>query len=121
MNYGVLIICYSVLIYNIIAQIINTSPNKKLLNYSYFEQLKDIIPFILLSIIMSIPVFGIGMLNFPDLLKIFIQIIVGGIVYLAEAYFLKIDTLFFLLDKAKGVFFIRESLELNGDQKPSNE
>ena len=43
MRYGVMAMAYSLLVTSVLSQIINSSPNKKLLRYGYLEQLKDIL------------------------------------------------------------------------------
>lgn len=53
MRFGVFAIAASLLVYNVIAQILNSSPNWKLLGYTYFEQLKDIFTYIILSCLMA--------------------------------------------------------------------
>ena len=50
--YGVLAIAVSFLISNLISIIINTFPNQKIINYGFFQQIKDIIPTFIISIIM---------------------------------------------------------------------
>ena len=47
MWFGPLVMAYSLVFVSLCSQIINAWPNKKLLDYSYFEQLKDILPNIL--------------------------------------------------------------------------
>ena len=44
----------SFLISGVISQIINAWPNRKLLNYSYLQQFKDILPSIVLAVVMGI-------------------------------------------------------------------
>lgn len=41
---------YSLILSSLLSQLINTWPNRKLLDYRYLEQLKDILPSILLAI-----------------------------------------------------------------------
>lgn len=50
---------------SLLCTLINAFPNKKLLQYSYFEQIKDIFPSVLLSIAMAAVVFFIGKLPLP--------------------------------------------------------
>lgn len=99
MNYGVLAIGYSVLLYDVIAQLLNSWPNRKLLGYAYLDQLKDIAPFILLSLIIAVPVYFIGMLNMPTLLVLTLQVIAGGTLYIGISYIFKLDTFMFILKK----------------------
>ena len=65
-----------------ISGFINAYPNKKLINYSYFEQTKDLIPSMLLSGCMFVIIFLIGRLQTNVFLGLFSQVILGIIVYL---------------------------------------
>ena len=63
---------------------INAYPNKKYLDYSIREQISDIISPIIMSVIMSFTVYIIGsLLNLPDLWRLLIQVLCGGLVYIS--------------------------------------
>ena len=62
--------------------IINAYPNKKLIGYSYFEQIKDIVPSFLLSILMFLIVISMERFGFRTELTLVIQIVVGMAVYI---------------------------------------
>lgn len=81
MNKGVMAIAYSFLVSSFASQIINSWPNRKLLNYSYIEQMIDILPNVLLSLIMGIIVYAVGLLSINTYIKLFLQIIIGIIIY----------------------------------------
>lgn len=89
---------YSLLVSSVCSQIINTYPNKKLLNYSYLEQLKDIAPCVLISVFMAAVVYLIGLININYIVLLFIQILVGIIVYLGLSVLFKIDSLNYIKD-----------------------
>lgn len=72
---------YSLLVSSFTSQLINTWPNRKLLNYGYLEQLKDVIPSILLAAGMSSVVWVIGKLPLPAILVLGIQLLCGVILY----------------------------------------
>lgn len=108
MNFGVMVICYGVLFYNIIAQIINSSPNRKLLNYSYFEQLKDISQFIVMSLVMCVPIYFINFIHMNDVLRLIIQIIIGMTIYVSEATIFKVDAFYFAIDNLNGIIHIND-------------
>ena len=57
---GVKMIAIGSTCYAFIASFINAFPNKKLISYSYGEQLKDISPFVFMSLIMGIVVYVVG-------------------------------------------------------------
>ena len=59
---------------SVCSQIINSWPNRKLLNYKYQEQIMDIFPYIVMSVLMAGIVFSIVFLNFSNLVNIGIQI-----------------------------------------------
>ena len=98
-----LAMAYSLLVSGLLSQIINSWPNKKLLNYSYIGQMKDIMPSIALAIFMGIIVYLIGLIKLPIIISLIIQIIVGGVIYIAGAKILKIDSLYYLLELLKSI------------------
>lgn len=51
---SVMAMAYSLILSSLLSQLINTWPNRKLLDYRYLEQLKDILPSILLAIFMGL-------------------------------------------------------------------
>ena len=65
---------------------VNCFPNKNLINYSYWEQIKDILPLMLLTALMMIIVllvgFGCTMASLADSLTLILQVSTGVIVYL---------------------------------------
>ena len=69
------------LVYDVIASLINTIPNKKYLNYSLKEQLSDIIPNLLLSGTMFGIVYLISFININVYLMLVIQIITGVVYF----------------------------------------
>lgn len=67
---------------------VNAYPNKKLINYSYFEQMKDLIPSFILSILMLVVVLLVGLLPIPTIAVLLLQVLVGTAVYfLSSAIF----------------------------------
>ncbi|MBQ4641763.1 MAG: lipopolysaccharide biosynthesis protein [Oscillospiraceae bacterium] len=62
---------------------INAYPNKKLIGYSYMEQMKDLIPSFALSVIMLGCVLAVGFLPMHTLWILILQVIVGIAVYVA--------------------------------------
>ena len=61
---------------------VNAFPNKKLIDYSIGEQLKDIGPGIILASIMAIIVFFIGRLPVNKVVLLCLQVVLGAIIYL---------------------------------------
>lgn len=86
---GPLIMAYSLIVLGIISQIINSYPNKHLLNYGYIEQIKDIIPNLLISLLMGINVYLVGLINMPLILLLLFQVTVGIATYIYLSYVTK--------------------------------
>ncbi|MCR5532947.1 MAG: lipopolysaccharide biosynthesis protein [Paludibacteraceae bacterium] len=61
---------------------VNAYPNKKFLNYSYLEQVKDILPPILLAAVMAGLVYPISLLSIHTIWILCIQVVLGVVVYI---------------------------------------
>lgn len=85
---GVWILAVSELVANFIAIFVNMYPGKKHIGYAIREQLVDILPSFVLSIIMFVAVCLIGLLAIPTAGLLLIQLIVGILAYflLATAF-----------------------------------
>ncbi len=79
-----------------ISLFVNASPNKKLINYSYFEQIRDIFPAFILSIVMLACVLVVQLLGLSPVLTIVLQIILGIIIYVLLSIILKIEPFIFI-------------------------
>lgn len=101
MWFGVMAMAYSLLVNSLLCQIINSWPNKKLLNYGYLEQLKDILPGILLAVVMGACVYPVKFLGLPDLLTLCIQIPLGAVIYILGSKLLKLDSFEYLVETVK--------------------
>lgn len=97
MYQGVLIMAYSLPIVSVLNQMINSWPNRKLLNYRYLDQLKDILPGILLAVFMGICIYPISFIGLPDLLTLGLQIIVGAAIFIVGSIVFKNESFFYLL------------------------
>lgn len=82
---------YSLLISALTSMIINSWPNKKLLNYSFFDQIKDIVPSIILALIMGFGVYFIGLMSLSTILLLIIQVVCGALIYLVGSAALKLE------------------------------
>lgn len=91
-------------IQSFLAFLINAYPNRKLFDYSVGEQLKDIFPAFLLSIIMGIIVTFIRMFDLNDMVTLIIQMICGGIIYVGLSCVIKLDSMYYVFNmiKARG-------------------
>ena len=101
MWFGVMAMAYSSLFTSVISQIINSWPNKKLLGYSYIQQLKDIVPSILLAAFMGVCVYFIQFIGLPDIITLAIQVSLGAAIYIAGSRLLKLEAFYYVWDTLK--------------------
>ena len=86
-----------------IAAIINSYPNRYLLDYSLKEQVQDIFPSLILSVVMGTIVYLIKFINLNIFITLFIKILVGVVIYFGMAYMFKLECMTFLLDTIKSL------------------
>lgn len=98
MRFGVKAIAVSGLAYSVIATMFNAAPNKKLLGYSYFEQLKDILLPFALSLLMGVTVYPIALLSIPMSLTLLVQVVAGAIFYVGVSVILKMEPFYYIIN-----------------------
>jgi len=76
-------IVISMTILSVAFTVVNIIPNKRLLNYGFKEQMRDILPSIGISSIMAIIVFSITYIQMGSFLTIIIQVLIGISIYIA--------------------------------------
>jgi O-antigen/teichoic acid export membrane protein len=103
MWFGVMAMAYSLLVTSVLSQVINSWPNRKLLNYGYLEQLKDILPGILLAVVMGCCIYPIQWLGLSDILTLCIQIPLGAVIYILGSVVLRLDSFQYLWGMIKPV------------------
>ena len=99
---SVLAMAYSALVTSIFFQLINSWPNRKLLNYKYLDQFKDMLPQIMLSLGMGTVVYCVSFIGLGDILTLLIQIPLGGVLYIAGSKQFHIDSFEYLFSIIKG-------------------
>lgn len=82
----------------VLSSFINASPNKKLLGYSYLEQLKDIMPSFLLSMLMCGVTLSLNFLHLGSLVTMLLQVIVGAAIYIGLAKLFKLECFTYILN-----------------------
>lgn len=102
MNFGVMIMTYSLLVGSVLNQIINSWPNRKLLHYGYGEQIKDILPSILLAVGMGICVYFVGLIHLPTIIVLLIQICLGAIIYISLSMLLRFEEFTYIINLILG-------------------
>lgn len=94
-------LAYSLLFTSLMSQIINSWPNKKLLGYSYIQQVRDMLPQIILSCIMGAIVYCVNFLDVSDWLLLMIQVPLGVLIYVTGSVLMKIDSFGYVLNIVK--------------------
>ncbi len=83
---------------SILSQIINSWPNRKLLDYHYIDQIKDLLPNILLSCFAGTMAFLVIFWGLNDLLTLILQMIVGASIYIVCSKIFHIDSYEYIRD-----------------------
>lgn len=102
--YGPLVMAYSMLVTTFISQLVNSWPNKKLMNYGYLEQIRDIFPGVLLAVFMGCCTIPVTWMGFGSLVTLILQILVGIVVYVGGSFLFKMESFVYLLEIIKPMF-----------------
>ena len=84
-------------IYSIYAAFVNIGPNIKIIGYSYIEQIRDITPSLILSVLMALAIWPIEELPLPIYLVLVIQILTGASFYAFFAYLFRLEPFEYLV------------------------
>lgn len=101
MRISVMAMAYSLIVSGICSQVINSWPNWKLLDYNYFEQMRDILPSIVIALLMGIIVYFVGLLRLPTIIVLFIQLIAGAAIYIGTSALLHLEEFEYLFGMIK--------------------
>lgn len=96
-------IVISLLITNLLSLLVNTWPNRKILGYGVLEQIKDILPALMLTALMSGATYWIYIANGAGGMTLLKQVLVGIFIYFTFAALFKVDSLKYLVDFAKNI------------------
>jgi len=86
---------------------VNASPNKKLIGYSYFEQMKDILPSFAMALLMCAGTYLVGYgcaaVQLPSFMTLVVQIAAGVVGYVALSLAVRPQPFVTLLDMLKKI------------------
>lgn len=92
MPFGIVIMCWGRVLYSVIATILNMHYTKCLIGLSIFDQLKDIIPYLIISIFIGMVAFVSNNMFDSSLYRILAGTIVASLVYLLfTVLFFRVD------------------------------
>lgn len=103
MWFGPLVMALSNLFFAVINQIINIYPNKKLLSYSYRQQMSDFLPSMFLAAVMFAIVYSVKLFGLANWLTLLIQVPTGVLVYFAGSKLFKFDSFDYIVNTVKSL------------------
>lgn len=99
--FGVYAIALGQVVSGFVSTFINAYPNKRLLDYSYKEQLGDIMPSLLISLVMGAIVYSINFLSMQAWQILVLQVVSGSVIYILLAKMFKIESFGYLVATMK--------------------
>lgn len=96
-KYGVFAMAATMVVTDTICGYVNMFPNKKLLDYSWLEQIKDLAPAFLLSLIMGGLVYSLTFLRLSPLVTLVLQIPLGISVYVVLSWRMRVESFQYIL------------------------
>lgn len=85
----------------VICTFINAFPNKRVIHYAFSEQLRDILPAFLLSLVAAAVAWPVSLLGLPGFVTIVLQAVVMAAAYLGIAALLHVEELSYILTTLK--------------------
>lgn len=112
MWFGPLVMALSNLFFVIVNLIINIYPNRRLLNYSYRQQLADIAPAVLLSVAMFGIVFSVQFFGLANWITLLIQVPLGMAIYIVGSKLFRVESFEYIINTAKALLK-RNRMQIN--------
>lgn len=104
---NVYILVGSYILSGVLSTFVNAWPNRKVISYSYLEQVRDICPAFLLAAASTALAIPVGMLGLPDISTVLLQAAVMAAAYLGLSKLFKVEALDYLLATAKEVIVLK--------------
>lgn len=98
---SVMAIAWGGVVSSLVSAAINAHPNKALISYGYLEQMRDIMPTILLSLVMFGVVYAMNALALPAAALLVLQAVTGVIVYGGLSLLFQVESVQFVLQMVK--------------------
>lgn len=108
--FGVYAIAIGQVISGVIATFVNAYPNKRLLKYSYKEQIMDIMPSFFIALVMGGVVYTFNYLNIAEWQILLLQIFAGVGIYISLARIFKIESFGHLIATIKQLYKNKKKL-----------
>jgi O-antigen/teichoic acid export membrane protein len=98
---GIYAMAMGMVVTGVIGTFINAYPNKLLLDYSFTEQWRDLMPALVLSLVMCGAAYSVLFLGLPAWATVALQIIVGVVVYSGLARVFGLESLAYIINTVK--------------------
>lgn len=108
-----LVLSCSFILCTVVAILVNSIPNRKYLDYKAKDQILDLLPNLLTSIIMGISIYLLNLLHINSILLLLLQIFIGGIIYIGIAYISRNMNLKYSINIVKSLFKKTEVRNIN--------
>ncbi|MDW7657236.1 MAG: lipopolysaccharide biosynthesis protein [Bacillota bacterium] len=99
--FGLMAIAYGAIVSSLSSAVINTWPVRRLLSYGWNEQIRDILPALILSAVMGLAIWPIGMLGLVPWQTMVFQIVAGAALYVGLAVLFRLESLTWLVASLK--------------------
>lgn len=107
MWFGPTSIALSYLLNSVFGYIVNSFTIQRLINYGLKEQLRDVFPSLLCAIIMAVITYSITFVVKDELVLVSLQIVVGGISYLAISRFAQNENYTYIIGMLQKIFKVK--------------
>lgn len=94
---------YGLLAEGVFCLFLNAFPSAKLIGYKFTDQMKDILPPLLIAVLMGIAVYAVSYLHLGSLTTLLIQVPLGGLIYIGLSYVLHLETFQYLLSVVRSI------------------
>lgn len=99
--FGAIAIAWGVVIFNFLCIFINLFPNIKLLDYKLQEQIIDVMPILLISLLMGGSVYWVQYMQWTPFVQLAVIFLIGTSVYCALCRVMKIESYMFFMNIIK--------------------
>jgi O-antigen/teichoic acid export membrane protein len=101
--FGIYVMISSQIVVSLIATVINAFPNKRLFEYSFIEQAKDVAPSFILSLVVGGLIYTTNFVAINNSLKIVVQLLLWVVLYFGGAWLFKVDSFNFILENFRNI------------------
>lgn len=106
-NISVVAVAWSFAITNFLSVVINVFAVRKIIDYGFFEQFKDIAIYALLSLVMGLVVYLLSLIGLPSFVALFLQICCGVALYFGICWIIKEESFEYCLSMLRSIFHMK--------------